>query len=152
MGYLWNEKIETAGIEEMRSLQSQRLCSMVKRVYEHVPFYKKSMDECGVSPDDIKSVDDLEKLPFTKKQICGTIILMAFLPSHWKKWRVYTPQAGQQENKRLLDIQMLIWIFGENVRRAPLRRREERGKISFMFLMDTDCLPAGLDCMQAGRK
>ena len=67
MGYLWNEKIETAGIEEMRSLQSQRLCSMVKRVYEHVPFYKKSMDECGVSPDDIKSVDDLEKLPFTKK-------------------------------------------------------------------------------------
>ena len=67
MGYLWNEKVESASREEMRAVQSERLCSMVKRVYEHVPFYKKLMDEHGVSPDDIKGVDDLSKLPFTKK-------------------------------------------------------------------------------------
>ena len=67
MGHLWNEKAESASREEMRAVQSERLCSMVKRVYEHVPFYKKLMNEHGVSPDDIKGVDDLSKLPFTKK-------------------------------------------------------------------------------------
>lgn len=85
MGYLWNEKVESASREEMQAVQSERLCSMVKRVYEHVPFYKKLMDEHGVSPDDIKGVDDLSKLPFTKKPICATTILTDCLPCRWKK-------------------------------------------------------------------
>ena len=54
--------------EEMRQLQSERLVHTIKRCYEHVPFYRKKMDELGVKPEDIKSIDDIHRLPFTTKQ------------------------------------------------------------------------------------
>lgn len=63
----WNEEIECMGKEQMRELQSKRLIDTVKRVYENVPFYRKKMEEAGVTPEDIRSVDDLHKLPFTTK-------------------------------------------------------------------------------------
>lgn len=63
----WNEEIECMSYDDMRKLQSERLVAQVKHVYENVPYYKKLMDEKGVTPDDIKSVDDLHKLPFLTK-------------------------------------------------------------------------------------
>ena len=64
---IWNEKMETMSREEMRALQSERLVATVKRVYENVPAYRAKMDAIGLKPEDIKSVDDLKKLPFTTK-------------------------------------------------------------------------------------
>ena len=64
----WDEKHECMGREEMRALQSERLVETVKRVYEHQAPYRKKMDETGLKPEDIKSIDDLTKLPFTVKQ------------------------------------------------------------------------------------
>ncbi|MCR4843156.1 MAG: phenylacetate--CoA ligase [Eubacterium sp.] len=55
------------GREEMKKLQSEKLVAQVKRVYENVPYYKAKMMEDGVTPDDIKSIDDLYKLPFLSK-------------------------------------------------------------------------------------
>lgn len=52
----------------MRELQSERLISTVKRIYYNVPFYREKMQKKGIEPGDIKSVDDLSKLPFTYKQ------------------------------------------------------------------------------------
>ena len=52
----------------LRNLQAERLIETVKRVYDRVAPYRKKMDEAGISPDDIKSLDDLKKLPFTEKQ------------------------------------------------------------------------------------
>ncbi len=63
----WNEKIETMSREEMRQLQSARLIDTVKRVYENVAYYRKKMQDIGLEPGDIKSIDDLHKLPFTYK-------------------------------------------------------------------------------------
>lgn len=60
-------KIETASIDELRHLQNTRLTSLVSRLYKTVPFYKKQFDEINLSPDDIKSVEELHKIPFTKK-------------------------------------------------------------------------------------
>ena len=60
--------MEAAPLHEIRALQSYRLSRTVRRVYENVPFYRKKFDELGIKPDDIKSVDDLPKLPFTYKQ------------------------------------------------------------------------------------
>ncbi len=56
------------GREEMRTLQSERLVKLVDRIYNNVAFYKNKMDEMGVKPSDIKSIDDIVKLPFTYKQ------------------------------------------------------------------------------------
>jgi len=64
----YQPEMETAPREVMRALQSERLVKTVRRVWENVPFYKARMEEAGVTPDDIRSVDDLYKLPFTCKQ------------------------------------------------------------------------------------
>ena len=62
-----NPAMECMPREEMRKLQSERLVKTVKTCYEKVPFYKKKMDRMGIKPDDIKSIDDITKLPFTTK-------------------------------------------------------------------------------------
>ncbi len=64
---IWNEKIECATRDEMRSIQSKRLNDTVQRIYHAIPYYRKKMQEAGLTPHDIKSVDDLKKLPFTTK-------------------------------------------------------------------------------------
>ncbi|MCW0482884.1 phenylacetate--CoA ligase family protein [Gaoshiqia sediminis] len=65
---IWNEKIECAEREEMKAIQSERLRETVQRIYHKVPAYRKKMQEVGLVPADIRSVDDLHKLPFTTKQ------------------------------------------------------------------------------------
>ncbi|MBQ7526150.1 MAG: phenylacetate--CoA ligase [Bacteroidaceae bacterium] len=62
-----NPEMECMSREDMKKLQSERLAATVKRCYETVPFYKRKMDELGVKPEDIKSIDDVTKLPFTTK-------------------------------------------------------------------------------------
>ena len=64
----YEPEIECASRETLREIQSQRLRDMVKRCYENVPLYKKRFDEIGLKPEDIQSIDDLTKLPFTTKQ------------------------------------------------------------------------------------
>ena len=63
----YQKEIETMPVEEIKKLQSEKLIKQVKHVYENVPYYKKLMDEKGVTPDDIKSIEDLHKLPFLTK-------------------------------------------------------------------------------------
>jgi len=64
----WDREFEIMPRDKLRELQSERLKSTVERVYSNVPFYKRVMDEKGVGPGDIRSLDDLNKLPFTVKQ------------------------------------------------------------------------------------
>lgn len=63
----WNQEIECMSREDMKKLQDQRLVAQVKHVYDNVKYYRDLMDEKGVTPDDIKSSDDLCKLPFLSK-------------------------------------------------------------------------------------
>ena len=61
-------EIEKMPREELKKLQSERLCWQVKRMYENVECFRKRMDEKGLTPDDVKGVEDLYKLPFAYKQ------------------------------------------------------------------------------------
>ena len=61
-------EIEQMPREELKKLQSERLCWQVKRMYENVECFRKRMDEKGLTPDDVKGVEDLYKLPFAYKQ------------------------------------------------------------------------------------
>ena len=63
----YQKEIETMPVEDIKKLQSEKLVKQVKHVYENVPYYKKLMDEKGITPDDIKSIDDISKLPFLTK-------------------------------------------------------------------------------------
>lgn len=60
--------IETMSRKDLEALQLERLQALVKRVYQKIPFYKESFDKAGINPEDIKSLADLTKLPFTVKQ------------------------------------------------------------------------------------
>lgn len=64
---IWNEEYECMDPDQLRTVQSQRLCATVKRVYDHVPAYRQKMQSIGLEPGDIRSIDDLAKLPFTVK-------------------------------------------------------------------------------------
>ena len=65
-GY-WDPHIERMPQEELRTLQEDRLKSLVRYVYDHSTFYRQRFKEAGVEPGDIKTLDDVTKLPFTKK-------------------------------------------------------------------------------------
>lgn len=64
---IWNEKAECMSEKQKEKLQLERLQKVVKRAYENVPYYKKRFDEIGIKPEDIKTLKDIEKLPFTSK-------------------------------------------------------------------------------------
>ncbi|MBR3310508.1 MAG: phenylacetate--CoA ligase [Solobacterium sp.] len=63
----YQKEIECAPREEIRKLQDEKLIRQVQHVWDNVPYYRKKMEEKGVTPDDIKSVDDISKLPFLSK-------------------------------------------------------------------------------------
>ena len=64
----WQPKLELMERKELEELQLQRLKSVVEKVYKNVPFYEKKFKQAGITPEDIKSLKDLVKLPTTKKQ------------------------------------------------------------------------------------
>jgi phenylacetate-CoA ligase len=64
---IYDKKMETMKREKLQKLQLKRLKAIVKYAYENVPLYKKKYDEAGVKPSDIKTLKDIEKLPFITK-------------------------------------------------------------------------------------
>ena len=65
---IWNPNKECMPREQMRELQGKRLCKQVQYVYHNVPFYRHKMQEMDLTPDDIREIEDITKLPFTTKQ------------------------------------------------------------------------------------
>ena len=63
----YQPEIETMPYEQLRELQNERLLKQVRHVWDNVPYYRQKMEEKGVTPDDIQSIDDLHKLPFLTK-------------------------------------------------------------------------------------
>ncbi len=63
----WNQDAETLPREQLRDVQTERLQAKVAYVYERVPFYKQRFDEAGVGPSEVKDLEDLRRLPFTRK-------------------------------------------------------------------------------------
>jgi phenylacetate-CoA ligase len=64
---IWDKKYECMGPKKKKELQLERLQDLCKRVYKNVPHYRKAFDKAGVKPRDIKTLEDIAKLPFTTK-------------------------------------------------------------------------------------
>ena len=64
---IWNQEMECSSRARMEDLQAERLRETVKRAYARVPFYKRRLDEANVDPEDVKTLDDLQRIPFTTK-------------------------------------------------------------------------------------
>ena len=67
MSNYFQKEIECAPIEQIRAIQNEKIVKQVRYVWEHVPYYRKKMEEKGVRPDDIRSIEDMHKLPFLSK-------------------------------------------------------------------------------------
>ena len=67
MQHYFQPEIEQMPVEQIRALQSERLVKQVRHVYDNVPFYRKKMEELGVTPEDIHGIEDVHKLPFLTK-------------------------------------------------------------------------------------
>ena len=65
--FFWNKEAECMEINRLRALQSERLVKTVKHAYSNVAAYKTKFDELGLKPEDIRGIDDLDKIPFTVK-------------------------------------------------------------------------------------
>ena len=65
--FIFNEKMEKMPRAELKELQLEKLRNIVKHAYDNVPFYKNGLDQVGVSPSDIKTLEDIQKIPFTVK-------------------------------------------------------------------------------------
>ena len=64
---IWNRPMETMDREKLAKLQGERLHKTIQRVYKNVPMYRQRMQEKGLDPNDIRTIDDLKYLPFTQK-------------------------------------------------------------------------------------
>ncbi|MBC7318476.1 phenylacetate--CoA ligase [Candidatus Bipolaricaulota bacterium] len=64
---IWNEEMECISRDDLEELQLRRLQDTVKRVYENVPYYKRKLEENNIYPEDIESLEDIKKLPYTTK-------------------------------------------------------------------------------------
>ena len=64
MAKYYQPEIETASPEQLRAWQNERLVEQVRHVWDNVPYYRKKMEEKGLTPDDIRGKEDLYKLPF----------------------------------------------------------------------------------------
>jgi len=67
MDSMFNKKMESLPKKQLQDIQLKRLKETVKRVYDSVPFYKKQLKSLKITPDDIKTLEDVQKLPFTTK-------------------------------------------------------------------------------------
>jgi len=65
---IWNRHFECMDRDGIRHVQSERLRETVERVYFNVPYYRNKMQEAGIGPESIRSIDDIAKLPYTTKQ------------------------------------------------------------------------------------
>lgn len=65
---IWNEKYECMSRKEMDELQLERLKFIISKAYEKIPFYRNSFDKAGFKLSDLKSLDDLKRIPFISKK------------------------------------------------------------------------------------
>ncbi|MFA7231737.1 MAG: phenylacetate--CoA ligase, partial [Victivallaceae bacterium] len=60
---MWNPETEQMPVSQLRKKQSENLKTLIRRVYDRVPFYREKMNLNSITPDDIKSIEDISKLP-----------------------------------------------------------------------------------------
>ena len=78
---MYQPEIETMPQDQIRAHQSKLLVQQVRNVYDNVPYYRAKMEAKGITPDDIHGLEDLHKLPFLAKTICGRPIRMVCWPA-----------------------------------------------------------------------
>ena len=116
---IWNKEMECADRETMQALQLEKLQKTVKHAYDNVPHYKEAFDAAGVSPEDIKSLDDIRKLPFiTKEHIAANYPTGLFAVPHKDIMRIHASSGTTGKPKIVGYTQGDLDMWGECVARG----------------------------------
>ena len=97
---IWNPNKECMSRDERSELQGKRLRRIVKYVYHHVPFYRNKMQELDLRPDDIQTIEDIQKLPFTTKKDLRDNYPFG-LQAQWHNWQPYHRGIYPQGHRRM---------------------------------------------------
>ena len=146
----WEPDKECMDREELEQLQLERLQSTLNRVYAHVPFYRKKFDALGISPEEIGSLSDLPRLPFTTKEdVTRELPLRA----------VRGPASGGRPHPRLVRHDGDVVGRGLHAQRHhdveqaggphPRRRRGDQGRRRAGLVPATACSRGGSGCTTA---
>lgn len=144
---IWNEPKECMSPEDKRNLQGERLRKLVDRVYHNTPFYRRKMQEMNIMPDDIKTVDDIVKLPFTTKQDLRDNYpygLFALPMSEIIRLHASSGTTGKPTVVGYTRRDLSIW--SEMIARS-LSATEQTRTIFFRWHMAMDYLPVDWDCI-----
>lgn len=140
---IWNGAIECMDRESLRKIQNIRLRKIVEYVYHNTPFYRRKMHEMGLTPDDIQSIDDITKLPFTTKHdlrenypfgLCA-VPMSQIVRIHASSGTTGKPTVVGYTRK---DLSSWMSVF-----RGLIRLIEPIARMFFRFLTDTDYLQVG---------
>ena len=148
----WQKDAETMPRAEIRALQLKKLQHTVKWSYDRVPYYHKIMEESGVTPDQIKSLDDVRRLSFYHKS--GSAGQLSFwLICRAEKEIVEIHASSGTTGKPIVGgYPGVTWTFGAIAWHVlPLRRAPHR-TIFPRLLLGTGCSLALLDCTMHWRK
>ncbi|NPV62573.1 MAG: phenylacetate--CoA ligase [Methanotrichaceae archaeon] len=137
-GNFHNELMETAPRKEIEELQKKRLRSVVDHVYRSNPIYRKLFDDHGVAPEDIRSLEDVKRLPMTNKEILresyplglccvprkevkemhmssgstGTPVIMPYTPADLEQWAECMARCYHMAGGREGDAVQITPLFG----------------------------------------
>lgn len=109
---IWNQTKECMSREQMRLLQGERLKKLVHRLYHNTPFYRNKMQQIGLTPDDIRSIDDIVKLPFTTKQDLRDNYPFGFSPLLNRRLCACMPRPGPPGSRLWWGTLTAIYRFG----------------------------------------
>ena len=98
---IFDRAIECSSRERIRAIQLEKLIAQVEWTYERVPWYRQRMDEMGVSPRDIRTLEDVRKLPFTDKSVLRDTFPYGLTAS--SSWRIKpAPLVGEQSRPSVM--------------------------------------------------
>ena len=146
---IWNESIECMDRESLRKIQSIRLKKIVEHVYHNTPFYRKKMQELGITPDDINSIDDIVKLPFTTKYDLRDNYPFGLCAVPMSQIVRIHASSGTTGKPTVVDTPARTFRLGQNVFRVLLRLMVRIVPTFFMYPTGMGCLQAGWVLMQA---
>ena len=134
----YQKEIECASREQIRDWQDERLVRQVRHVWDNVPYYRAKMEAAHIAPDDIKSRDDLYKLPFLSK----ADLREACWRSRWKNASAFTRRPARPASASLRFTRKKTLISGTTAaqERWPLRAQARR--MYARSRMATDYSPA----------
>lgn len=132
---------------KLPATQLERMKWSLKHAYENVPFYRKSFDDAGVHPDDLKTLADLAKFPFTVKQdLRDNYPFGLFAVPRENIARIHA-SSGTTGSRRLSAIPRTIWICGLALWRVACGPRACVAETCCITLTDTACSLAVWVCM-----